>query len=105
MRIKNDIINHIINVEFVFYVCKTCGNKERVLNHRETESVPYIKIHIVVKSSVETPEPLKLVHEKFYITFSKAGSIPKKLQSRLEKAVNLFGTLKDNCDQINFSFL
>lgn len=105
ITIKNDIINHKINVEFVFYVCKACGTREKVMNHRETEFVPYIKIHIVVKPSVETPEPLHLIHERLHITFSKADSISRKLQSRLEKTVKLFDTSKDDYDGKDFSFL
>ncbi len=88
MIIESTTINHKINVEYVFYVCKTCRTKKSVIIDRATESAPIIRIHIIVKSFVETPEYLNLVHEKIYITFSKDGQlISGILQSRLDKAV------------------
>ncbi len=100
MSLKHDILNYAVKKEFIYYECKTCGRQEKEERPYSEESMPYIKLHIILKPSTKKPKFTKLIHENFFITYSNAGSISKNTQTRLNSAVILYRAANEGHHQI-----
>ncbi|MFX1310095.1 MAG: tetratricopeptide repeat protein [Promethearchaeota archaeon] len=103
LRLYGERINYKNGSKTKMYRCEKCGKEKREIRDMKSEDIPYLKIRVVIKSSLSNCEGealfySKLDYERIFITYSVLEIIQNKtkfnsseLFNNLENAVLLCG--------------
>ncbi|MFX0023556.1 MAG: tetratricopeptide repeat protein [Candidatus Hermodarchaeota archaeon] len=93
LKIYGERINYKDSSKTKMYRCENCGKEKRSVERLDNENIPYLKLRVIFRSSLQTHEKRtqfysKLDYESIFITYSTFNIIQNNSDSKLSELID-----------------